>query len=80
MARKTKRAKRSGKVKFQPESCLCGCGGPLKKGRMFLQGHDAKLKSLVLRVKAGKAQRSEIPRAALPILRSKGVGGIRLSA
>lgn len=29
-------------------SCLCGCGGTTAPGRMFLQGHDARLKSRIL--------------------------------
>jgi hypothetical protein len=34
----------------EPRTCLCGCGSVLKgKKALFVQGHDAKLKSAVLR-------------------------------
>jgi hypothetical protein len=60
------------------ERCLCGCGQPVKKGRMFLQGHDMKLKSLVIKVNAGEASMSDVPSIALTILRGPGVGGLKL--
>ena len=79
MAR-TKKAAPRRKPRPQFTNCLCGCGKALKKGRMFAQGHDMRLKSLVLKVKAGEVPASEIPAIALPILRGRGVGGLRIRA
>jgi hypothetical protein len=47
--------------------CLCGCEGPLvrikrtRKQQCFLQGHEAKLKALALKVVRGEASPDEIP-------------------
>lgn len=44
--------------------CLDGCGAKVK-GR-FAMGHDAKLKSLILKVERGDAAREDIPEIAQP--------------
>ena len=51
---------------FAHPACLCGCQGPLvrikntRKQHCFLQGHEAKLKALALRVTQGEASFDEI--------------------
>jgi hypothetical protein len=46
-----------------PRLCECGCGGPVR--RHFLPGHDARLKSRLLReLRAGEAARHELERRA----------------
>jgi hypothetical protein len=43
--------------------CLCGCGlTPSKYGSIFRQGHDAKAKSMILKVVRGEAQFDTLPR------------------
>lgn len=44
---------------LRSDVCLCGCEE--KARRMFQPGHDAKLKSLGMRVNAGELPESEIP-------------------
>lgn len=44
--------------------CLCGCGSIVIKGRQFLQGHDARLKSLLLAIGRGERPESDIPAIA----------------
>ena len=52
---------------FDHPVCLCGCEGPLvrikrtRKQHCFLQGHEAKLKALALKVVRGEASPDEIP-------------------
>lgn len=36
--------------------CMCGCGGKVYGKRVFLQGHDAKLKSQLLKQVKGKGK------------------------
>lgn len=43
--------------------CLCGCGTENKKGRKFAQGHDASLRSRVLKYARGKGERSAFPKS-----------------
>lgn len=46
-----------GKTRAPGRPCLCNCGNlTLSPKRQFLQGHDATLKSLVLRVSRGQAE------------------------
>jgi hypothetical protein len=49
-----------------PTRCLCGCGAEVS-GR-FAQGHDAKLKSVLLKVARHEAGPPAIPEEALPHL------------
>lgn len=52
---------------FDHPVCLCGCEGPLvrikntRKQHCFLQGHEAKLKAVALKVARGEASSDEIP-------------------
>ena len=52
---------------FADPVCLCGCDGPLvrqknpRKQHFFLQGHDAKLKALALKIVRGEASSDQIP-------------------
>lgn len=50
-------------------SCLCGCGQPTKTdAAKFIPGHDAKLKSVLLKVERGELPKSEVPEIAKPFL------------
>lgn len=51
-------------------SCLCGCGQPV--ARRFAQGHDAKLKSVLLKVARHEMGAPAIPDVALPHLEELG--------
>lgn len=51
---KAKKAKAKANDKGRP--CLCGCGGKVYGQRLFLQGHDAKLKSQLLKQVKGKGK------------------------
>jgi hypothetical protein len=56
--------------------CLCGCGQPtLTENAKFIPGHDAKLKSLLLRVERGEAKKSEIPEVAKAFLQKSKMSG-----
>lgn len=52
---------------FDHPICLCGCEGPLvrikltRKQHCFLQGHEAKLKALALKIVRGEASPDEMP-------------------
>jgi hypothetical protein len=52
---------------FAAPVCLCGCDGPLvrqknpRKQHFFLQGHDAKLKALAIKIVRGEASSDQIP-------------------
>ena len=52
---------------FAHPACLCGCQGPLarikntRKQHCFLQGHEAKLKALALKIVRGEASSDQIP-------------------
>jgi hypothetical protein len=48
----------------RPQPCLCGCGQVVMSGRNFLPGHDAKLKSVLLKVEKGELDESAIPEQA----------------
>lgn len=74
----TKATKATKGKKVKTEVCLCGCGQPVKPRRQFLQGHDMRLKSLVIKVQKGDANKSDIPAVAWPLLSSTGVGGLKL--
>lgn len=56
--------------KTRKVKCGCGCGkSPLGKHSRFIQGHDAKLHSVVLRIRRGEVKVSSLAkgvRAALP--------------
>ena len=41
--------------------CQCGCGLIAHSGRNFLQGHDAKLASMIRKLDAGKLKLGELP-------------------
>ena len=51
---KAKKAKAKANDKGRP--CLCGCGAKVYGKRLFLQGHDAKLKSQLLNQVKGRAK------------------------
>jgi hypothetical protein len=82
MARRSAKTPKTPAAKAAPAGvgvCHCGCKGALKNKRTrFLQGHDSKLKSIMLKVRAGDLPRSAIPAIAIPLLRSVGVAGMRL--
>lgn len=52
---------------FASPVCLCGCDGPLvrqknpRKQHFFLQGHEAKLQALAVRIVQGEASSDQIP-------------------
>jgi chemotaxis protein histidine kinase CheA len=48
--------------KDKTKDCLCGCGGRTKGG-LFIPGHDAKLKSFLLKVEKGEADVNTLPQA-----------------
>jgi hypothetical protein len=52
-----------------PMVCLCGCGGATSKKSKFLQGHDAKLRSILVQISKGKLDDSAIPEVARPFLK-----------
>lgn len=59
---KAPKAKREPKVKREPLVCFCGCGKKTADHkRRFLQGHDARLHSHVLKVAKGEMSKSSIP-------------------
>lgn len=41
--------------------CLCGCGRENNPGRKFKQGHDARVKSRIKKVKSGKESADTLP-------------------
>ena len=55
---------------LDPESrtCLCGCGKIVKRKRLFRQGHDAKLNSILKKVEEGELDESAIPKEARKVL------------
>lgn len=58
---------------------VCIWSGEPTGGGLFRPGNDAKLKSLLLRIKRGEAKLSEIPQAVIPYLRREGgVVGFKL--
>jgi hypothetical protein len=57
------------RVEWYDLPCLCGCGQPTKTPRArFLPGHDAKLKSILLKVERDIEPDSTIPDVARPFL------------
>lgn len=73
MAKATKNDKpskaKTAKPKAERKLCLCGCGKPVGRPRsQFLPGHDAKLKSILIKVEKGKLKESDIPEAARKLL------------
>lgn len=52
--------------------CLCGCGGETKPKSKYLQGHDARLKSILLKVARGEEEPDAIPDVAQPYLEFMG--------
>lgn len=58
---------KKGKEAMAAHGCWCGCGAQVTK--QFAQGHDARLKGLLIRVAAGKADSKEIPAPVLTIWR-----------
>lgn len=57
----------------QQPSCACGCGKKTS-GSSFKQGHDAKLKSLALRVLNKEAPASKLTAAARAYLATHNTG------
>lgn len=49
------------KTKKDVPECACGCGH--RTDNTFVQGHDSKLHSLVLRIARGEARISELPKS-----------------
>ncbi len=47
--------------KPEKRDCACGCGAKVSPPSRFRPGHDARLKSVVMRVVRGKADPSTIP-------------------
>lgn len=61
-APKAAKAKREPKVKAEALVCFCGCGKKTADHkRRFLQGHDARLHSHVLKVGKGEMAKSTVP-------------------
>lgn len=60
-AEKKAKAPREKKAKGESVACLCGCGEMTNPGRLFVQGHDMKLRSAVMQVFKEKAPKSSIP-------------------
>ena len=59
------------KLEVAPRQCGCGCNDPLITSiptRRFHQGHDARAKSFVRNVLAGKRSPQEIPQILLDIM------------
>lgn len=54
----------------EPNLCLCGCGEQVS--RRFRQGHDARLKGVLLRVARGEEEPGAIPEIARPRLEELG--------
>lgn len=50
------------KVESVGIECLCGCGQTTAPKRVFVQGHDARLRSNVLKWSRNKGERSAFPR------------------
>lgn len=61
--KKEKKAKaKKAKEEAEPRPCLCGCGGTVTSANPatgFLPGHDAKLKGIIKRAKAGNKDDKE---------------------
>ncbi len=41
--------------------CLCGCGGSNSEKAKFIQGHDAKLKGMLIKIEKGKMVEADLP-------------------
>lgn len=54
-----------------PIQCLCGCGKGTHKGRRFVQGHDAKFKSTLIKIEKGQMTQDQMPAGAAMYLTSK---------
>ena len=48
--------------------CLCGCGAMAKPGRNFLQGHDAKLASMIKKYDKGDIKKKDLSEAVQKML------------
>jgi hypothetical protein len=61
-AGKIAKAKKVSKVEVKPKPCECGCKAMAKPGSRFLPGHDAKLKSRLLKASrdGDKAAKKEL--------------------
>lgn len=72
-----KKASDNGKLSAEGLSCLCGCGQPTKTDKAkFIPGHDAKLKSLLLRLERGEAEKGErVPEIAKKFLQKSPLSG-----
>jgi len=58
--------------------CLCGCGAAANRGRLFVQGHDARLKGQLLRLGRGEVKLDSLPKSVqqlLPTLKTCGCCG-----
>jgi len=56
--------------------CLCGCGAAANRGRLFVQGHDARLKGQLLRLGRGEVKLDSLPKSVqqlLPTLKTCGL-------
>ena len=41
--------------------CRCGCGGMVRPGKKFLQGHDSRFHSRVKKIAAGTLKVTDLP-------------------
>jgi hypothetical protein len=68
--------KDDGKLSAKGLSCLCGCGqATLTDSARFIPGHDAKLKSVLLKVERGELTEPSIPKIARPFLQKSKMSG-----
>jgi hypothetical protein len=54
-----------------PRECACGCGRAVRK--LFAQGHDARVKSLLSKVLRGEAEIADLPEQLVILRRAEGV-------
>jgi hypothetical protein len=78
--RKDKGMKRSPKKqKTDGGTCLFSGKSTKSPKAMFLPGHDAKLKSVLLKVMKDEAKMSDIPAAARAVLKERALVGFRIT-
>lgn len=72
----TKAAKKSAapkreKVVIEPHECLDGCGEVLTTNAKFKPGHDAKLKSIIVKIERGELELDSLPGIASDVTKFK---------
>ena len=68
---KVKKERKPKEPKIGTPNCLCGCGYENREGSKFRMGHDAKLKSILLKVRRGDIAGSEIHPYTLQMFHEK---------